>query len=186
MTVSKLCRLLGALALLAGLAAIPDARAQSSASYRLEETSVNSGGHPGAGVVLTSASFRITQESVGQSLAHVRLNGPTLVMEGGFVSLNPPPVEVTNLLFNDVTTLAWDPQPAAAYEVYRGPLGFLPGTVGPCFANALPVESPMDATVPPTGGGYFYLVTARNGLLEESPKGYGSNGTLEGNPAPCP
>lgn len=174
------------LALFVFLASIPDAAAQSSASYRLEETSLNSGGHPANGVVLSSASFRVTQDTVGESLAHVRLEGATFAMEGGFVSLNPPPLEVTNLRFDDETTFSWDPQPAAEYEVYRGPLSSLPGTFGACFANAVPGESTSDATVPPEGGGYFYLVTARNGLLEESSKGYGSDGTQEGNPAPSP
>jgi hypothetical protein len=107
-------------------------------------------------------------------------------MEGGFVSLNPPPVEVTNLRFNDASTLAWDPQPAAEYEVYRGPLTSLPGTFGTCFANDVPGESTLDASVPPSRGGYFYLVTARNRLLEESPKGYRSDGTVQQNPSPCP
>ena len=174
------------LALFVFLPAIPDAAAQSSASYRLEETSLNSGGNPANGVVLSSASFSITQDAMGESLAHVRLEGATFVMEGGFLSLNPPPVEVTNLRFDDVTTFSWDPQPAVEYEVYRGHIGSLPGTFGTCFANAVPGESTSDATAPPGGGGYFYLVTARNGLLEESPKGYGSDGTEEGNPVPCP
>ena len=168
------------------LPAITDATAQSSASYRLEEMSLNSGGHPDAGVILTSSNFRITQDTVGESLARVYLEGATLRLEGGFLSLNPPPVEVTNLQFSDETNLVWDPQTAAEYEVYRGAVSSLPGTFGACFANAVLDESTNDATVPPSGGGYFYLVTARNGLLEESPKGYGSDGTQEGNPAPCP
>ena len=186
MTASGSLIKLGALALIAGLLGIPDARAQSSASYSLEELSLNSGGSPNNGVVLSSTSFRITHGTLGESLAPVQLEGATLVVEGGFVSLNPPPGEVTNLRFEDETTLAWDSQPAAEYEVYRGPLDSLPGTFGTCFANAVLGESAIDTTEPMPGGGYFYLVTARNRLLEESLKGYGSDGTPEGNPLPCP
>ena len=175
-----------AVALLSILLAITDARAQSSASYSLEELSLNSGGSPDNGVILSSTSFRITLGTLGESLTHVRLVGTTLIQEGGFASLNPPPEEVTNLRFNDETTFTWDPQPVAEYEVYRGTLSSFPGTFGLCFANAVAGESTTDATMPPSGGGYFYLVTARNRLLEESPKGYGSDGSLEGNPAPCP
>jgi hypothetical protein len=47
-------------------------------------------------------------------------------------------------------------------------------------------ETTTDPDVPSVTTGYFYLVTADNRLDEEGTKGFRSNGTERGNPAPCP
>jgi hypothetical protein len=83
--------------------------------------------------------------------------------------------------------LQWNPEKSVGkYEVYRDLLGTLPGAFGFCFASDVPAEAATDASSPAAGQGYFYLVTARNRLGEEGPKGYRSNGAEEANPAPCP
>jgi hypothetical protein len=43
-----------------------------------------------------------------------------------------------------------------------------------------------DTSTPSVGQGRFYLVSARNRLREEGPKGYSSNGIEQANPSPCP
>jgi len=84
------------------------------------------------------------------------------------------------------STIQWSPEPSAGvYEVYRGVMSSLPGTFGTCFAGNVSAPTITDASSPPAGQAYFYLVTVRNRLGEEGPKGYQSNGMLEGNPAPC-
>jgi hypothetical protein len=89
-----------------------------------------------------------------------------------------------------MTTLRWAPELSAEwYEIYRGTIASLPGTYGTCFAGdilASVANSAADPANPPAGEGFFYLVTARNRLREEGPKGFGSDGALEGNPLPCP
>jgi hypothetical protein len=91
------------------------------------------------------------------------------------------------LAFSDRSTLQWSPERSAGtYELYRGALSTLPGSFGACLTSDLAVETATDASSPLTGQGYFYVVTARNRLREEGPKGYRSDGSEEGNPSPCP
>lgn len=47
-------------------------------------------------------------------------------------------------------------------------------------------EQWSDPLAPSAGTGFFYLVTARNRLDEEGPKGFQSLGVEEPNPDPCP
>jgi hypothetical protein len=164
------------------------ALAQTSASHRLTESTFNSGGDPWNGAFGASASHRVKLDAVGDGLMAVGLSSASYRMDGGFVDVYPPPGEVQHALFSDKTTLVWDPEKSVGqYAVYRDGMGVLSGGgTGTCFASSLSSETAVDATMPPAGQGYFYLVTARNRLLEEGTKGKRSSGLERPNPAPCP
>jgi len=168
------------------LLAATHATAQTSTSYKLTESTVNSGGDPINGVTLASPSFHIKLDAIGDAALGAGLASASFHLSGGFVGGYPPPGPVMGMSFSDMTTLQWSPEPSAGiYEVYRGLLSTLPGTFGTCYVGNIAGQSITDASSPPAGQAYFYLVTVRNRLGEEGPKGYQSNGMLEGNPAPC-
>jgi hypothetical protein len=169
-----------------GLFAVATAAAQTSAGYKLQETTFNNGGNPGNAGALASAHFHIKLDSIGDGVAQAGLSSVSFHLDGSYINRLQPPGEVTGLQFTNATTLAWDRRPAAQwYEVYRGTISSLPGTFGACFAPNLAAPTTTDASVPAAGTGLFYLVTARNGF-EEGTKGFISNGTERGNPLPCP
>jgi hypothetical protein len=160
--------------------------AQSSASYKLNGTSFNNGGDPKNGLTLMSSHFHVTLDAIGDGLVRAALSSASFHADAGFVDVYRPVGEVSGLRFTNATTLLWNPDPAGArYEVYRGAISSLPGTFGTCFATG-PMANATDASIPAAGTGLFYLVTARNLLGEEGPKGKTSNGTVRGNPTPCP
>jgi hypothetical protein len=175
------------LAPLFGLLAVHSATAQTSSSYRLSEASINSGGNPRNSGTIASAHYHISLDAIGDGVVGAGLASAAFHLDAGFVGQFPPPGEVTGLRFGDPTTLLWSPERSAQrYEIYRGTLSTLPGTFGTCFANDLSLVTATDASIPGSGQGFFYMVTARNRLGEEGPKGFASNGTEEGNPLPCP
>lgn len=181
---------LAAAVLLGVLMAVP-AAAQSSASYEIQDASLNSGGDPRVAVVLGSPHFHISVDSIGDGVVRSGLTSTSFHMDSGFVSRHPPRPEVTGLrlalLVSPNTQLQWDPLPSAStYQVYRGALSDLPGTYGTCFASGLTSTSTTDASVPALGQGFFYIATARNALGEEGPKGFQSTGLEQANPQPCP
>ena len=92
------------LALLVVLLVLP-ILAQQSTSYRLAEHTFNAGGHPSDGVVLSSASFRITLDALGDSVAGHAVTSASYQIEGNFVARYVPPGEVSNLSFADSSTL---------------------------------------------------------------------------------
>lgn len=162
--------------------------AQTSPHFKLEESVLNAAGHPEAGVVLTSPSFRITLDAFGDALAASALASPTWQMDEGFVSGYPPPEEVTGVVFGaDHTTLSWQPERSVGtYALYRGVVRtFLP-TYGVCLQSGMSVGTAGDIQSPPPGSGFFYLATARNRLGEEGTKGFASSGARRANPSPCP
>ena len=55
-----------------------------------------------------------------------------------------------------------------------------------CQHDDLTSETVVESLTPPTGNGWFYLVTAENLLREEVTKGWTSEGVERLNPAPCP
>jgi subtilase family protein len=84
-------------------------------------------------------------------------------------------------------TYAWTAlTTATSYNAYRGDLSLKgPGYYGSCLVSGLPTATFTDTTVPPKGGGYFYLFTGVwNGV--EGTLGYASDGTLRVNSSPCP
>jgi len=161
--------------------------AQTSASYKLVEFTLNNGGDPANGTSAASASYRIKLDAIGDALVMTGLASASHGMDGGFVSAYPPPGEVRGTRFTSKTAMAWDPEKSVgAYEVYRDLLTTLPGSYGACFQSSLTTESATDAANPASGTAWFYLVTARNRLGEEGTKGVRSSGIERPNPSPCP
>jgi hypothetical protein len=164
------------------------AHAQQSASYDLREHTLNAGGHPAAGAVLSSPAYRLSLDALGD-LAGVPSSSVSFQLGPGFVPAYPPPSEVTGLVFRpDSVTMTWDVESAAGtYQVYRDPLArLLLGGTGTCWQSGLVAPQVVDAQIPVAGTGYFYLVTSRNSLSEEGTKGFGSSGLERPNPIPCP
>lgn len=161
------------------------ALAQSSASYRLEETVINSGGHPTQGTTLASASYRIRLDALGEGVVGATMSGTTYRVDSGFGSAFLPPGEVRGLRFAGVDTLTWDPDPAAGtYNLYRDLLSAAAGHGG-CHEQGIHGTSTVDADVAAPGEGYFYLVTVANRVAEEGTKGADSAGASRGGAA-CP
>ncbi|MBZ5639979.1 MAG: hypothetical protein LAO51_14625 [Acidobacteriia bacterium] len=174
------------LTLLAGL--IPCAAlAQASASYKLQEHVLNSGGDPLQGSLLSAPHYRIKLDTLGDAGARAALSSGSFRVDGGFVAAHPPPGEVKGLAFQDKATMLWSAEPSAGkYELYRNAISALPADFGACLLPGLTLPTAGDAATPTPGSGYFYLATARNLLGEEGTTGYRSDGTQRANPTPCP
>lgn len=163
------------------------ALAQQSASYRLQESVLNNGGDPAGGLFASSSSYRIKLDALGEGVVGQALASGSYRMDSGFPGAYPPPAEVLGLGFVSKTSLSWYPEKSVgAYSLYRSLLSALPGSFGTCLQTNLTNPSTTDPATPPTGAGYFYLVTARNRLREEGTKGYRSSGSERPNVAPCP
>jgi hypothetical protein len=165
--------------------------AQSSASHDMTAHVVNAGGNPAQGMVLSSGSYLVSIDAVGEGLAAPFLGSPSYSMGVGFVAPYPPPGEVLGLrLLGDKSTLVWSPEGSIGhYDVYRDLIGHLPGSYGQCRASRVAAESLVDPDLPPAlpdGRGFFYLVTASNLLDEEGTKGFDSQHVERSNSAPCP
>jgi hypothetical protein len=176
-------------ALVVVLALLPGpAAAQTSTSFRLEEHTFNSGGHPNAGIVMTSASFRMTFDALGDGIVATGLNSPSFHADVGFGNAYPPPSEVLNLRFTSVNTLVWNPEKSVGvYNLYRDSLSALSGLgYGQCEQYDLPGESATDTDPLSVSDGYFYLVTAENRRGEEGTKGFDSSDGERPNPSACP
>ena len=96
------------LALLTLLLMASSALAQQSASFKLEEHTFNAGGNPDQGVIPTSASFRFTLDSIGESVVATGLTSASFQFDSGFPTAYPPPGEVEGLLLTDDVTLIWN------------------------------------------------------------------------------
>ena len=176
------------LAILVFLAAGP-ALAQQSASFELDEHTLNGGGHPSAGTVPASAGFRITQGSIGDPVVAHGMAGGSFRVDASFLSAYPPPWEVTGLGFAaNKQDLFWQSERSrGTYSLYRGSLGSLSGLgYGTCLQQDIASESTNDLDTPPGGDGFFYLVTVENRLGEEGTKGTRSDGTTERQGTRCP
>jgi len=170
------------------LAATLPASGQSSAHYRLAEFSINSGGDPKDGAYAASAHHRVTLDAIGDvALAASDPHSASHRLSGGIVPAYPPPGEVLRLaLHADRMTLSWTPEPSVgSYNVYRGALVAIAPVFGSCLESRVIAETWSDSERPSAGSGFFYLVTARNRLDEEGPKGYQTSGAEEPNPEPC-
>ena len=172
----------------ASLALPVTARAQTSASYKLQEYAFNNGGVPANGSFASSTSYRIKLEAIGDAVATTGLSSVSNHMDGGFVGDYPPPGEVKGDVFTNKTTLAWSPEKSiGTYDVYRASISTLPGlTYGACLQSGITTETATDTVTPTVGQGYFYLITARNRLGEIGTKGFATSGTERANAAPCP
>jgi hypothetical protein len=173
------------------LLAVP-AMAQESLSYKLNEYVFNAGGNPKDGSVLSSASYQVTLDSVGEGLVDIGMLGGargsgSYGMDGGFGSCYPPPGEVIGLGFTDNQTLEWDPERSVGvYHLYRDLMSNLMGLgYGTCEQQDLTAATATDSDPVPVQDGFFYLVTAQNRLDEEGTKGYRSDGAeRQGNACP--
>jgi hypothetical protein len=178
-----------ALAILLAVAAPATPLAQESAGYRLEEHVLNSGGRPLQGQVATSASYRLTLDSLGQALG-----GPGTAEGAGFrVTVGLPAAfrpagEVEDLRFTSAQTMTWTPDPAIGdYVLYRGPAaGSPPALWGGCTQAGLIQPSTTDTDVPAVGTGFLYLVGARDRLRAPGPLGTTSAGATRTPSALCP
>lgn len=148
--------------------------AQTSASFKVTDHTVNAGGHPLDAIRPASASFRISHGAIGDAA-------------GGFVVRYAPPGEVRGLQFLDKINLTWSHEPSAgSYNLYRNTLASLPGNYGSCYQPAL-IGPPFGETdAPAQGSGWLYLVTAENRLREEGTKGFTGSGAERINPSACP
>ena len=172
------------LALLAPGAAL----GQQSASHTLEEHVLNAGGHPQPyGSEPASASHRLTLGSIGDPFAMGRFFGSSMLLDGGFVITYPPAGEVEGLRFTNRTTLVWDAHPAAGrYNVYRDTLAAIASLgYGACVQQNLIAPTATEVLSPPSGSGFFFLVTVENRLFEEGTKGFASSG-VERTGSVCP
>lgn len=162
--------------------------AQSSASYQLTESAINCGGDPLGGVVLTSASFKVTLDAIGDSVAGGPLASSSYSSDVGLPPSLKPPGEVFSLHFTDKFTLAWQPENSVGtYRLYRGLSSDLPSTYGTCLTpGGLTTEQATDSATPSPGQCFVYLVTARNRISEEGTLGNTSSGTPIPNNSPCP
>jgi hypothetical protein len=162
--------------------------AQSSASYKISDSVFNAGGHPEDGTMMTSGSYRVSLDAIGDAVVGPRMSSASYGMDGGMVSCYPPPGEVTGLRFVTPQTLAWDAERSVGvYNLYRALVSSLSGLgYGSCEQLDITGPATGDADAPPAGDGYFYLVTAENMLGEEGTKGRDSAGAERANASPCP
>jgi hypothetical protein len=157
------------------LLVVAPAPAQTSASYDLEEHTINAGGNPNGGVVPMSASFRISLDSIGEGFSALAARSSSYAMDSCFSSAYPPPQEVENLRFAESKTmLFWDSERSVGdYSLYRGLLSTIAGLdYGCCEQKCVANEEASDLDSPPVGEGFLYLVSARNRLYEEGTKGF--------------
>ena len=126
--------------------------------------------------------FRITLSSLGENLARTGLESASFRADASFLSAYAPPGEVSGLHFTDDQTLTWSAERSAGtYSVYRDQVSALvSGGYGTCLSQELSATSTSDPATPPTGGGFFYLVTVENRLREEGTKGSDSSGAERG------
>jgi len=171
---------------LAALAAGSLSFAQQSASYRLAEQAFNAGGNPSQGTVLTSTSYRIRLDAIGDAVGGGALTAPSFHIGGGFIAPYPPPGEVRNVRFSAPTSMVWDHEVSVgAYNIYRGTVGSFAG-YGACFQSDLPTEVATIPGSPSTGQAFYFLVTAENTINDEGTKGFASSGAMRPNASPCP
>ena len=133
----------------------------------------------------TSASFKVSLDSVGEGLLGAAPSSSSFEIASGFGAAYPPPGEVGGLRFLDKTTLEWSPEGSAgSYNLYRNLQSALPGS-GSCLLQDMTAATTTDGNTPPAGDGYAYLVTVANRLGEEGSKGLRSDGMERGGAA-CP
>jgi len=158
--------------------------AQQSDSFTLSDWTFDSGGEH----ALASGTYAMTLVGIGETMSASGAGGLTLTLEDGFGACYPPPGEVQGLVLIDRATLAWDYEASIGnYNLYRGELADLVmADYGDCLGAGLLDETAIDSTPPPAGGGFIYLVTARNRLGEEGNRGFTSYGALRPAANVCP
>src|SRR5258706_11427228 len=90
-------------------AAVGAARAQTSVSYRLTDAVVNAGGDPRDASFLSSSSYRVRLDAIGQGVTGAGFSSASHHLNAGFAADDVPPAEVMNVRWTDTATLIWDP-----------------------------------------------------------------------------
>ena len=176
------------LAVLIATFAVPTSLGQTSASYSLEEATLNAGGRPQNSSSPSSASYGISAEAIGDFVVSRGLSSASYVSDASFLVAYPSPREVLGLdIAADKQTVTWQPEPSVGrYNVYRGALTGISGlTYGDCLQQDLATETTSDTDLPPLADGFYYIVTAENRLHEEGTKGDRSDG-IERQGTACP
>ena len=166
--------------------------AQSSVNFQIGQATLNCGGHPSDGVVLSATTRTISLDSIGEGVVARSLSSASFRMDAGLVAAFRPPGEIAPSCGasgqaclrvqrsgpTDVAELHWPPDPSVGtYNVYRGLTDDLAGLgFGSCNQTGLVNETALDAEQVAADHAFFYLVTARNRLDEEGTKGFKSNG----------
>lgn len=160
--------------LLAALAGGP-AAAQQSPHYAIRMSVINSGGGTADGRAPASPAFTLRTDALGEGTVAASMTSASFSLSAGFLGSFPTPGEVDNLVFADGVTLAWDPEPLAAfYHLYRtGPMGAPTGASpsGDCLQAGLASATTTDNGAPPAAGAFFYFVNAASGINVEGPGG---------------
>jgi hypothetical protein len=179
-------RALAAALVCAGAAALPCA-AQTSASYKLTEATLNGGGNPNQVSTLASPHYHIKLDAIGDGVIGAGMASSSFHSDAGFVADYPPPGEVSGVTFTSKTSLTWNGERSVGtYDLYRDALGSLPGAYGSCYQSALPTPSWTESASPAPNTGWFYLVTAENRLRDHGTKGFVSGGAERSNSPACP
>ncbi len=175
---SRIPRVILTLGLAVAMSAV---HAQSSASFKLQEHALNSGGSPlsDSGSSLTSASFKVKLSSLGEGLIGPALSSASFRVDSGFTQGLLPAGETRGLIFTSQDTLEWDAHlSAGSYNLYRDLHSNLAGLgFGQCEQQGLSGAGATDTDPVPIGDAYFYLVTVENRLGEEGTKGSQSDGS---------
>lgn len=112
----------GSVLVAAALCVTSTAVAQQSASFRLEQSTFNSGGDPHDGSVPISGGHRVTLDALGESVSARALSSASFRMAIGFVAAYPPPGEVTGLVvLSTKQDLVWKPERSALPRRGRDP-----------------------------------------------------------------
>lgn len=164
--------------------AFGSAPAQSSASFDISDAVLNAGGHPGQGPTMTSVSYQLSTDAIGDLVSHGAASSTTYTSSAGFDGRYRPPGELGNLRFNAKVNLLWD------YDVALGKSNLYRGSsasgAAACYQPGLPGNSFIESTSPESGAGWYYLVGAENTLGEEGPLGLGPGGAPRSPVVPCP
>jgi hypothetical protein len=174
-------------ALAAVAIAVQPAVAQSSASYVVQGSVLNSGGNPN-GITPQSASYQISLDAIGDAFERTAMASPSYRITGGGGLVQPPAGEVDGLRLTSKTELAWNIEPSSGfYNIYRASLNAIVSSgYGSCLQYAVATTTSTDADPVAPATGFFYLVTVSNLLAQEGTKGASSNGVERPNGAPCP
>jgi hypothetical protein len=143
------------------LAVAGAAEAQTSASFKLTESTMNNGGDPHDGAFALSASFHLRLDAVGDALVAVGPASAGWHMDAGFVDAYRPPGETANLGWPTKTSMTWNPEASAgAYEVYRS---LSKAAFVKALQKLVPELKPED--VKPGGSGVRAQAVRRDGTL---------------------
>lgn len=163
---------------------------QQSSNFNVKGSVFNAGGNPRSGSVLSSASFRITVDAIGDNVTPGMMSGPSFQIDGGVVLQFRRPEEVTGLLFLTNQAMMWndaEKSVSPTYNLYRASVTTLPSLIyGSCEQQGLGSPTTTDADEPSPGDGYFYLATAENCIGLEGTKGFQGDGVTMRQGSVCP